>query len=260
MKMQLIRNATVKLQYGGHTLLFDPYLGEKGSGPSYAGKEKSPVVPLPIPVEEVLEGVEAILLSHVHSDHFDAAAQKLVSGTLPVICQTEDQQALGNKDFYNLFPVTHAIEWQGIHITRITGQHGSGEVLGDMGVSSGYLLETPGEPSLYWAGDTILTEHIERFIKKEQPRVILTHSCGAVWGDGELILMDDHQTVQVCRLAPESQIVAIHMEAVDHATVTREQLRKTAVEAGVPEEQLLMPGDGSRVFIESAGFSKGFTE
>ena len=244
MKIQLIRNATVKLQYGGKTLLFDPYLGQQGSGPSYAGKEKSPVVPLPLAAEEVVEGIDGVLLSHAHSDHFDAAVQKILSGTLPIICQTEDQQALGNKDFYNLFPVTDEIEWQGIHITRVAGQHGSGEVLGDMGVSSGYLLKAPGEPSLYWAGDTILTESIEGFIKEEQPQVILTHSCGAVWGEGVLILMDDHQTVEVCRLAPDSKIVAIHMEAVDHATVTREQLRETATEAGVTEEQLRIPNDG----------------
>lgn len=247
MKMQLIRNATVKLQYGGKTLLFDPYLGEEGSGPSYAGKVKSPVVPLPIPAEEVVEGVDAVLLSHVHSDHFDAAAQKLISETLPIICQTEDQQALGNKAFYNLFPVTDAIEWEGIQITRVAGQHGSGEVLGDMGVSSGFLLEAPGEPSLYWSGDTVLTDHIEGFIKEEQPKVILTHSCGAVWGDEVLILMDDRQTIDVCRLATDSKIVAIHMEAVDHATVTRKQLRDAAVEAGVSADQLLIPQDGDRL-------------
>ncbi len=245
MKMQLIRNATVKLQYGGRTLLFDPYLGEKGSGSSYAGREKSPLVSLPMTVEEVLEGVDAVLLSHVHSDHFDAAAQKRIPETLPIICQTEDQQTLGNKDFFNLFPVTDDIEWEGIQITRIAGQHGSGDVLGDMGVSSGYLLEAPGEPSLYWAGDTILTEKIKIFIKDEQPRVILTHSCGAVWDDDVLILMDDLQTIEVCRLAPNSTIVAIHMEAVDHATVTRKQLRDAAEKAGVSEEQLRIPSDGS---------------
>ncbi len=245
MKMQLIRNATVKLQYGGQTLLFDPYLGEKGSGPSYAGQEKSPTVPLPIPVEEVLAGVDAVLLSHVHSDHFDEAAQKRIPGTLPIICQTEDQQALGNKDLYNLFPVTDDIEWEGIHITRVDGQHGSGDVLGDMGVSSGFLLKAPGEPTLYWAGDTILTEDIKGFVSEEQPRVILTHSGGAVWGDGVLILMDEQQTLEVCKLAPESIVVAIHMEAVDHATVTREQLRNAAERAGVTEKQLLIPADGS---------------
>lgn len=59
--------------------------------------------------------------------------------------------------------------------------------------------------------------------------------------------MDDEQTVEVCRLVSESVVVAIHMETVDHATVTRRQLRETARKNGIPDERLLIPLDGESV-------------
>lgn len=244
MNIQLIRNATVKLEYGGRTLLFDPYLGEKGSGPSYAGKEKSPVVELPLALQAILTGVEAVLVSHLHSDHFDEKAREVLNRETPFFCQAEEEGLLQDLGFRDIRPIHQQADWEGIHITRVPGQHGSGGVLKDMGRASGFLLEAPGEPSLYWAGDTVLTENIKKFIKEEQPRIILTHSCGAVWGEGVLILMDDEQTVEVCRLTPDSTVVAIHMEAVDHATVSRHQLRKKGQAQGIRDEQLLIPQDG----------------
>lgn len=244
MKLQLIRNATVKLHYGGRTLLFDPYLGEKGSGPSYAGTQHSPVVELPLSLEEILKGTEALLVSHVHSDHFDGKAREVLNRETPLFCQDEDVGLFRDMGFRHIHPIRDQVEWKNLRITRVPGQHGSGEVLEDMGLSSGFLLEAPGEPSLYWAGDTVLTDALRQWLLHHQPEVILTHSCGAVWGERVLILMDDAQTVEVCRLLPNSQVIAIHMEAVDHATVTRQQLRHTARAQSVSQEQLWIPLDG----------------
>ncbi len=249
MELQLIRNATVKMSYSGKTLLLDPYLGEKGSGPSYAGKEHSPVVPLPIPLEEVLAGVEAILASHVHSDHFDTTAREILPKDLPLLCQPENEQTMRDLGFTDVHPVAGKLWLDEISVSRTPGRHGSGAVLKDMGIVSGFFFEAPGEPSIYWAGDTVLTDEIRELLRVRKPDVVLTHSCGAVWGEGTLILMDDVQTVEVCRLAPESTVVAIHMEAVDHATVSRTQLRETARKSGISDERLLIPLDGESVAL-----------
>ncbi len=247
MELQLIRNATVKMTYAGKLLLLDPYLGEKGSGPSYAGKEHSPVVPLPIPLEEILDGVEAIVVSHAHSDHFDTTAREILPKDLPLLCQPEDEQTMRNLGFTDVHPVAETLWLDEISVSRTPGRHGSGAVLKDMGVVSGFFFEAPGEPSVYWAGDTVLTDEIRELLRVRKPDVVLTHSCGAVWGERTLILMDDAQTAEVCLLAPGSTVVAIHMEAVDHATVSRKQLRETARKSGIPDERLLIPLDGESV-------------
>ena len=110
--------------------------------------------------------------------------------------------------------------WRAISIERIEGQHGSGEVLDDMGDASGFVFQADGEPTVYWVGDTIWTDTVARTIDWFRPEVIITHSGGAQWGNHVPIIMDELQTVQVCLAAPESAVVAVHMEALDHQTVT----------------------------------------
>jgi L-ascorbate metabolism protein UlaG (beta-lactamase superfamily) len=249
MKLQLIRNATMKLWYSDRCFLLDPYLGEAGSGPSYAGKMHSPVVPLPMTKEEILTGVDGVILSHLHSDHFDAAAQEVVPNATPLYCQPEDAPALADMGFKTVIPVDREYHMAAVSMTRMSGQHGSGEVLSDMGISSGYLFKSKGEPSLYWVGDSILTDEIRNVILHHQPDIIITHSCGAVWNEGVLIIMDDHQTIEVCLFAPKSTVIAVHMEAVDHGTVTRRQLRETAQKKGISSEQLLIPLDGEAIKV-----------
>ncbi|MEM9809454.1 MAG: MBL fold metallo-hydrolase [Cyanobacteria bacterium P01_D01_bin.56] len=68
------RNVTAKLTYSGQTLLLDPMLSKKGALPSFAGIVANPTIDLPVEVESILEGVDAVLVSHMHVDHFDAAA------------------------------------------------------------------------------------------------------------------------------------------------------------------------------------------
>ncbi|MBP0685777.1 hypothetical protein J8J21_22280, partial [Mycobacterium tuberculosis] len=80
-------------------------------------------------------------------------------------------------------------------------------------------------PSIYWAGDTILYPPVRETIEATQPDIIVTHSCGAKW-DGVLIVMDAEQTIEVCRISPpKTKVIATHMEALDHATVTRDDLK-----------------------------------
>jgi L-ascorbate metabolism protein UlaG (beta-lactamase superfamily) len=116
-----------------------------------------------------------------------------------------------------------------------------------LGDASGFVFEAVNEPTIYWAGDTIWCEVVAETIHRMQPDVIITHSCGAMWGDQVLIVMDAAQTVAVCRVAPNSTVIATHMEALDHATVTRETLRKYAETQGIKPRKLLIPLDGEKL-------------
>ncbi len=247
MKLQLIRNATFRLYYAGFCLITDPYFADKQSRPSYAGKSKNPLVELPLPVHEIIADADGVLVSHLHSDHFDPAAQELLPKNLPIICQAEDEQALIEKGFMYVFPVRERLSWHGIQIQRIPGRHGDGDVLKQMGISSGFLLEADNVLSVYWVGDSVLSDEIKEVIVSKRPGIIITHSCGAQWGNQVKIVMDEVQTAEVCKIAPQSTVIAVHMEAVDHATVTRKALREYAREQGIKDEQLLIPADGETI-------------
>jgi len=48
--VQLVRNATLKIRYAGHTMLIDPVLADKGTLISAPGVNKTPRGPPPIPL------------------------------------------------------------------------------------------------------------------------------------------------------------------------------------------------------------------
>ena len=244
MRLRLLRNATQRLRYAGRELLLDPYFAPKHSRPSFAGRSPNPLVDLPCRPEEIMAGAELVILSHLHSDHFDPEAQRLLPKDLPVLCQPGDEETIRGHGFESVTPVSDALVWQGITLTRTPGQHGSGAVLAEMGPVSGFVFQAPGEPTLYWAGDTIFYEPVQQTIERFRPDVIVTHSSGAMWkGDGPIV-MDAAQTLAVCRAAPESRIVAIHLGSLDHGEVSRQDLRARARAAGIPDTQLLIPEDG----------------
>ena len=248
MNLRLIRNATLVLDYAGHRILIDPYFAPKLTLPSYTGKSLNPLVDLPLSPAEILEGVEWIIVSHLHSDHFDTTAQALVPKTLPLFCQPGNDPIIRDRGFEDVTVIADALHRDGIEITRTDGHHGMGEVETIMKTVSGFVFQADGEPTLYWAGDTILCAEVREAVSRFQPDVIVTHSCGATWADSSgqrsLIVMDAAQTVEVCRLAPSAVIVATHMEALDHATVSRAKLRAQARQAGIEASHLLVPADG----------------
>ena len=250
MELRLIRNATLRLTYAGRSLLVDPYLAEPGTLPPYRGRSPNPLVPLPCPAAEVVAGVELVLVSHLHTDHFDAAAQALLPANIPLLCQPGDEAQIQASGFSHVTPLESEFVWQGITIRRTPGRHGSSPaILRAMGPVSGFLLRAAGEPNLYWAGDTVWTEEIAALLAQEQPDVIVIHAGGAVWDDNETIIMDAEQAIAVCRAAPAGIVVATHIEALDHCLVTRLALRQAARQAGIPDDRLLIPADGQSLTL-----------
>lgn len=243
MKLQLFRNATLKLDYAGKTILIDPYLAPKHSLPSYTGRSPNPMVDLPTSIEEILAGVEFVVVSHLHSDHFDSVAKKVVPKDLPLLCQPGDETTILEAGFTDVRPLIDVFDWNGLVFTRREGSHGLGPVVEKMGRVMGFTLAAQGEPSVYWAGDTVFYPPVIKTIEETAPDIIVTHSCGAKW-DGDLIVMDAEQTIATCELAKQSLIVATHMEALDHATVTRAELRRAAEAAGIMPKRLSIPQDG----------------
>lgn len=244
MQIQLIRSATLRITYAGHTFLIDPYLAAKHTLPSYAGNSRNPLVDLPCTPQEVLTGIEMVVISHLHSDHFDQAARDVLARDLPIYCQPGDQVRIAEYGFQVVTPIERSVLWNGITITRTPAQHGKGEVLEDMGRVSGFVFQHESEPTLYWSGDTIWYEGVQETIERVRPDVIVTHSCGATWEQKGYIVMDAEQTVAVCQAAPQSVVVATHMDSVDHATVSRTDLRTFARAHGIRDTQLLIPQDG----------------
>lgn len=249
MRLQLIRNATIKLNYGGRIILVDPFFSPMHAVDSFAGISKNPTVGMPFSPVDAMDGVETIIVTHLHPDHFDPVAQALIPNDFELLCQPGDEATLRQIGFTAAMPVAKTTELGDIKVTRTPGRHGSGEWARQMGSVSGFILETPDEPKIYIAGDTIYYGEIKDVIHTHKPEVIVTNSGGAEFPGSGPIIMDGEQTVNLTLDYPHATVVAIHIEALDHCPVTREKLRSLANEKKISEKRLHIPDDGQSISL-----------
>ena len=241
MQIQLIRNATLRITYGKQTFITDPYFAPKHSQEPLIGKSRNPTADLPFYAENVMAEVEMALVSHLHPDHFDSVAQQRLPRNLQIYCQPGDEHEIKEAGFTKVTVMEESANWHGVKITRTPGQHGDANWAARMGSVSGFMFRAENEPAIYWTGDTIWCEPVKRVILEMKPDVIITHSSGASFEDGNPIIMAAQQTIQVCRAAPRSTVIAIHMETFDFDTVSRAGLRAVAESQGIQSSQLLIP-------------------
>lgn len=247
MNIQLIRNATLKIQYAGKTLLIDPMFCDKHTfDPFLEGLDRNPTNDLNLTISEIINGVDAALVTHSHPDHLDHVAAEALSNDLPIFGTPSDQEFLKSFGFTNITLVEKDITWEGIKIHRIEGQHGSGPVLQYMGLVSGFILQADNCPTIYIVSDSILTENVKSTIQRFNPEIIITNSGGGIIPGFENtpVIMDEGQTIEVCKLSPHSKVLAVHLESIDFCRVTRKSLRTQANQNGISENQLLIPEDG----------------
>ncbi|MDO3408468.1 MBL fold metallo-hydrolase [Saccharibacillus sp. CPCC 101409] len=250
MQLQLIRNATLRLRYGGLTWIVDPALSPQGHNPpvrNTPNDRRNPLAPLPVDTES-LSSPDAVLLTHLHLDHWDdAGAQNLLTGRLggevPLFCQPGDEERIGEKGFTRIYPVESELTHAGVTISRTSGRHGTGEIGRAMGRVSGFVLRAPGEPTLYIAGDTIWCDEVEDALDRYRPDVTVINSGGARFNEGDPITMTPEDAAAVCRYAPDTQVVAVHLEAINHCLTTRADLADGLRKQGL-EARVLIPADG----------------
>jgi L-ascorbate metabolism protein UlaG (beta-lactamase superfamily) len=237
MRVTLIRNATVILELSGRRILVDPMLDPARARPpieNTANPVNNPTVELPVPVEEVLRGVDAVFVTHRHRDHFDGTAERLLPRDVPTFCQPDDASALYDLGL-DVRPVGDTLDWKGLGIRRVPGRHGSGEVGEALGPVSGFVLD-----DLYLAGDTVWYEDVEATIDRYRPRVAIVNAGGASFLEGGLIVMGIDDVREVASRIPV--VVCVHMESLNHCHLSRADLA-----AAVPG--VVIPQDGETVSL-----------
>jgi L-ascorbate metabolism protein UlaG (beta-lactamase superfamily) len=231
MRLTLVRHATLLLDFEGRRVLVDPMLDEASAHPAVENSpnpRRNPLVPLPLPPEELVGELDAVVVTHLHSDHFDDAAARLVPRNVPVFCQPEDESSLAALGLLAR-PVVERLDWDGLAVSRTGGRHGTGETAELLGPVSGFVL---GE--LYIAGDTIWCAEVEEAIAAHRPRVAVVNGGGARFLEGEPIVMTTDDVREVAARVPT--VVVVHLEAINHCLETRADVRAALPQALVPED------------------------
>ncbi|HLN60606.1 MAG TPA: MBL fold metallo-hydrolase [Symbiobacteriaceae bacterium] len=249
MNLQLVRHATLLVEFHGRRILVDPMLSEaEAMEPvrNAANDRRIPMVALPMPASEVVQGLDAILITHVHRDHFDETAAALLPQQVPVFCQPGDETRLRDAGFETVLPVADAVEHAGIEFVRTGGKHGLGVIGQLMGQVSGFVLRAPDEPTLYVAGDTIWCGCVAETLETFRPDVVVVNAGAAQFLKGSPITMDGRDVARVCETAPGAAVIAVHMDTVNHCLLTRAGLRAYLQERGLTD-RVQIPNDGERL-------------
>jgi L-ascorbate metabolism protein UlaG (beta-lactamase superfamily) len=244
-KLTLIRHATLRLEYAGHTLLVDPQLDPQGAREAVPGTPNprpTPLVDLPMPAEAVVAGVDAVLVTHLHGDHFDDTARELLHRDLPLFCQPADTERLHADGFVDVRPVHHDATLGDILIARTDGHHGTGEIGEQMAPVCGFVLAAPGEPTVYVAGDTILSEPVYMAVNEYKPDYVVVNAGAAQFDQGGPIVMDVDDVVTLAQRTAAT-VVAVHFETVSHSTQSRADLRSRVQAEGL--SNVVVPDDGA---------------
>jgi L-ascorbate metabolism protein UlaG (beta-lactamase superfamily) len=249
MRLRLIRHATLLVKAADRCLLMDPMLDPAGARDPIEdtpNQVRNPLVELPEPAEVVTGGLDAIVVTHLHEDHLDAEAIRLLPKDLPLFCQPEDAGTLRGHGFADVRPVDDVLDWDGVRITRTGGRHGTGEIAEALAPVSGFVLEAPGEPVLYVAGDTIWCDEVAAALDRHRPDVVVVNASGARFLEGDPIVMTDDDVVTVARHASQARVVAVHLEAINHCLQTRADLHQRLHDEDLTD-RVTVPEDGAEV-------------
>lgn len=259
--IQLIRNATIILHYAGKKFLIDPMLAEKGSYEGFAGTVNSelrnPLVAMPVNPAS-LHDVDAIIVTHLHADHWDQVAIQTLPKDKPVFTQNEaDATMIRSAGFKQVRSFSNGAYFEGVSFFRTECQHGSDEAYAIpwlaefLGQASGLLFKHPDEKTVYMIGDSIWIPAIESTLAEHTPDVVIINAGSATLEKFGAIIMGKEDFYRVHQTVPDAKIIAIHMEALNHCLLSRQELHEYVKEKEFADK-VAIPADGDFINFSDA--------
>ena len=217
-----VGNATVLIRCAGFTVLTDPNFLHRGER-AYLGhglwskRRYDPAVEL-----GALPPLDAVVLSHLHGDHFDRVARRGLDKTVPILSTRHAVRRLRPQGF-----AAHALDtWQSVElrrgdaslkVTALPGRHAPGPAQLLLPPVMGSLLEfrrhAGDEPfRLYLSGDTLLHDDLRTIRSREPDLDMAVLHLGGTRILGLLVTMDGRQGVDLLRLLRPKRAVPVHFD------------------------------------------------
>ncbi len=199
-RVTYVGHATVLVEIGGVRLLTDPVLRRRVGPLRRHGAAPDP---------RLAEGVDAVLISHLHHDHTDVPSLRRLSRTVPVLAAPgagDFLARLGFGDVHELAPGDSG-NVGGVRVTATEANHPpSGRRFERASRAVGF--EIAGRRRIYFAGDTDLFDGIEAIGGGDLDLALLP-----IWGWGTNIgagHLDPERAARAAALLSAKLVVPIH--------------------------------------------------
>lgn len=248
-RLTFVGTATTLLELGPFTLLTDPNFLHRGQrawlGHGLVSKRLSEPA---LQVDE-LPPLDAVVLSHLHGDHFDRVARRGLARDLPVVTTGPAADRLQRWGFGGAAELAtwtstemHRDGWT-LRITSTPGTHGPGPVarlLPDvMGTVHELFRGDELVHRLWVSGDTLRREFLRQVTGRCGPLDAAVLHLGGTRVLGLLVTMDARQGADVVQMLEPRVTVPVHH---DDYTVFRSALGHFTDEWGLRASRGGMPG------------------
>ncbi|GAB3202497.1 MBL fold metallo-hydrolase [Geodermatophilus arenarius] len=218
-------NATTLLRLGGFTLLTDPNFVRRGER-VYLGKglfARRLTDPALLP--EDLPDLDAVLLSHLHGDHWDRVAYATIDKATPVVTTPAAARTLSSRGFSataDLRPwQVHEIGRgdETLRITSVPGVHGPGPLARVLPPVMGSVLELLRDGEVSWrgyvTGDTLFRPWLGEVLQRCGPLDVVIPHLGGTRALGVTVTMDGRQGADLVELLKPPVTVPVHYDDYD---------------------------------------------
>ena len=180
MKLHQIRNATLIIEYANKRFLIDPMFAPKEVYSPITLKPW-PYHDLPIPPKDIIKNIDAVILTHLHIDHFDKYAQELLPKATKIFVQDMyDKNALEKEHFNDIEILSSdGTKFEDITLYKTECMHGIRAIAEPVFLGNGMRWEAMGvvfsginEPPFYLAGDTLMFDGVKTAIDKFKPKYL----------------------------------------------------------------------------------------
>jgi L-ascorbate metabolism protein UlaG (beta-lactamase superfamily) len=240
-RIAFLGHATVLIELEGRRLLTDPLLRRRVAHL----RHRAPAA------REQLDGVDAVLISHLHHDHLDIASLRILGADTPLLVSSGAGAWLRARGFASVteLGVGESDRLGPVEVTAVEARHDARRMPGGPRAPAlGFVVR--GGRRVYFAGDTELFDGMAELAPGLDVALLPVAGWGPRLGPGH---MDARDAARAASMLRPRVAIPVHWgtlrpiigrrAALDHADAPHEFARHLAQLAPEVEVRILQPGE-----------------